>query len=251
MAADQVARAGHEVLVLEARDRVGGRVWSQELIPGDPRTVIERGAEFVLDGYDVMRTVLTDLGLELADTAMSYYGREPRGGAPTTAQQVARCAEAIAAAVATAPPGRSLAEAASAWDCSAGGRSAGDGLSAALAAFVSRVSVTNGMAPEFLAAASVAGIASDFTPRPSWRVAGGNQQLAEGLAARLGPAVRLSCAARSIEHAPDHVRVVTDNGAVTADAIIVAVPMAVLRGLPFSPSLPAGHRAAWRRAGLG
>ncbi len=261
MAADQVARAGHQVVVLEARDRVGGRVWSQELIPGDPRTVIERGAEFVLDGYDVMRAVLTDLGLELADTAMSYYEREPRGGAPTTAQEVARCAEAIAAAVATAPPGRSLAEAASAWDCSAGerpagdcsagGRSAWDGSSAALAAFVSRVSITNGMAPEFLAAASVAGIASDFTPRPSWRVAGGNQQLGEGLAARLGPAVRLSCPARSIEHAPHDVRVVTDNGAVIADAVIVAVPMAVLRRLPFSPSLPAGHRAAWRRAGLG
>ncbi|MSV74445.1 MAG: FAD-dependent oxidoreductase, partial [Actinobacteria bacterium] len=43
-----LADAGVDVLVLEARDRVGGRVWSQELVPGDPRTVIERGAEFVL-----------------------------------------------------------------------------------------------------------------------------------------------------------------------------------------------------------
>jgi monoamine oxidase len=47
LAAQRVAQAGHEVVVLEARDRVGGRVWSAELIPGDPRTVIERGAEFV------------------------------------------------------------------------------------------------------------------------------------------------------------------------------------------------------------
>jgi len=67
--------------VLEARGRVGGRVWSDELIPGDPRTVIERGAEFVLDGYDVMRAVLAELGLGLADTVMSYYHREYRGGA--------------------------------------------------------------------------------------------------------------------------------------------------------------------------
>ena len=44
MAVYRVAEAGHEVVVLEARDRVGGRVWSQELIPGDPRTVVERGA---------------------------------------------------------------------------------------------------------------------------------------------------------------------------------------------------------------
>ena len=241
MAADRVRRSGYDVVVLEARDRVGGRVWSQELIPGDPRTVIERGAEFVLDGYDVMRAVLTDLGLELAGTTMSYYEREPRGGDPATAQEVARCAEVVSAAAATAPPGRSLAEAASVWA----------GSPAALAAFVSRVSVTNGTGPEFLSAASVAGIASDFTRRPSWRVAGGNQRLADGLAARLGQAVRLSCPARSIEHGPDRVRVVTDGGEVTGDAVIVAVPMAVLRGLRFSPSLPAGHLAAWSRAGLG
>jgi monoamine oxidase len=68
-AADRVAQAGHEVVVLEARDRVGGRVWSQELVPGDPRTVVERGGEFVLDGYDLMRAVAGELGLPFADTA--------------------------------------------------------------------------------------------------------------------------------------------------------------------------------------
>ena len=51
LAAYRVVQAGHEVVVLEARDRVGGRVWSQELVPGDPRTVVERGAEFVLRAH--------------------------------------------------------------------------------------------------------------------------------------------------------------------------------------------------------
>ncbi len=241
MAADVLARSGQEVVVLEARDRVGGRVWSQELVPGDPRTVIERGAEFVLDGYDVMRTLLAELGLELADTTMSYYEREPRGGDPVTAQELSGCAEVVGAAAASASPGTSLAGAASAWD----------GSPAALAAFLSRVTVTHGADAEILAAASVAGMASDFTGRPSWRVAGGNQRLAAGLAGRLGPAVRLNCPARSVEHRPDSVRVVTGDGVVTGDAVIVAVPMAVLRGLPFSPPLPADHLAAWRRAGLG
>src|SRR6185437_2990458 len=104
LAAYRVARAGHEVVVLEARDRVGGRIWSQELVPGDPRTVVERGGEFVLDGYDVMRSVLDDLGLRLAETAMSYYSREPRGGLPTTAAEVAHCARLIEAAAASVPP---------------------------------------------------------------------------------------------------------------------------------------------------
>ena len=110
LAAHRMAAAGHEVLVLEARDRVGGRVWSQELVPGDPRTVVERGAEFVLDGYDVMRATMSELGLELADTTMSYYEREPRGGLATTHQDVARCAAAVAAAALTAAPGTSLAD---------------------------------------------------------------------------------------------------------------------------------------------
>lgn len=241
LAADLVARSGHEVVVLEARDRVGGRVWSAELVAGDPRTVIERGAEFVLDGYDVMRATLAGLGLALAPTTMSYYEREPRGGDPVSAAQVARCAAAVSAAAAAAPPGASLADAAAACD----------GLPAALAAFVSRVTVTHGMAADRLAAASVAGIAADFTPRPCWRVAGGNQRLAAGLAARLGGAVRLGNPVRAIEQDDDGVRLLTDGGEVPGDAAIVAVPMAVLRQLRFSPAPPDAVAAAWRRAGLG
>ena len=241
MAADRIARSGHEVVVLDARDRVGGRVWSAELVPGDRRTVVERGAEFVLDGYDVMRMLLSDLGLELADTTMSYYQREPRGGDELVTQRdVMECAQVIAAVAANAPAKMSLAEAASSWRGSA----------AAPAAFLSRVTVTNGVREDRLSAASVVGIASDLLRRPSWRVAGGAQQLAAGLAARLGTAVRLGTAARSISHDEDGVRVRTDDGEVVADATILAVPMAVLRDLPFSPALPEYLCSAWQRAGI-
>ena len=241
MAANRIARSGHEVVVLEARDRVGGRVWSAELVPGDPRTVVERGAEFVLDGYDVMRMLLSDLDLELADTTMSYYQREPRGGDEVVTQRdITECAQVVAGIASNAPAEMSLAEAASSWRGSA----------AALAAFLSRVTVTNGVSEDRLSAASVSGIASDLLRRPSWRVAGGAQQLAAGLAARLGTAVRLGTAARSIEHDEDGVCVRTDDGEVVADAVIVAVPMAVLRQLPFSPALPGYLRSAWQRAGI-
>jgi monoamine oxidase len=46
------------------------------------------------------------------------------------------------------------------------------------------------------------------------------------------------------------VRVLTDDGEVGGDAVIVAVPMAVLRHLPFSPPVPGRYLAAWQRAGL-
>ena len=136
LAACRVAQAGHEVVVLEARNRVGGRVWSQELIPGDPRSIVERGGEFVLDGYDLMREVMGELGLRLADMTMSYYEREPRGGAATTHQDMARCAEVVAGAAARARPGTPLAKVITGWR----------GSPAALAAYVSRVEVTNGVA---------------------------------------------------------------------------------------------------------
>jgi monoamine oxidase len=240
MAADRIATAGHEVVVIEARDRVGGRVWSHELNPGDPATLVERGAEFVLDGYDVMRAVLDRLGLELADTTMSYYEREPRGAEPTTAAAMARCALELTKVATSAPEGVSLTEVAS---------SLGED-PAAIAALVSRISATHGTGAGSLAAASVAGIAADLSRRPSWRVAGGNSQLALGLARRLGSAVRLRCPARSIEHDTYGVRVRTDDGEVTGDAVVVTVPMAVLRDLPFSPRLSDERLAAWRRAGL-
>jgi len=240
MAADLVAMSGREVIVLEARNRVGGRVWSAELVPGDPRTVVERGGEFVLDGYDVMRSVAAELGLKLTDTTMSYYAREPRGGDPTTAAEMARCAQAIAAAAATAPAGTSLAEAAAAWT----------GPRAALAAVVSRVTATHGVGADRLSAAAVTGLAGEFAGRPSWRVAGGNQRLAGGLAGRLGPAVRLGRPVRSVEQDADGVRVLTDDGEVRGEAAILAVPMAVLRRLAFSPAPPGDQAAAWRRAGI-
>src|SRR5260370_506231 len=131
-----------------------------------------------------------------------------------------------------------------------GPASVGEAPPAALAAFLSRVPPTSGVNANRLSAASLVGVASDFTRRPSWRVAGGNQQLAELLAARLGPVVRLSNPVRSVEHDEVGVRVCTDHGAVAAGAVIVAVPMAVLRQLPFQPALPEHLMAVWRRAGL-
>src|SRR5512136_1784331 len=48
-AAGELHRAGADVRVLEARNRVGGRVWSMPFGEG----VIERGAEFILPGNAV------------------------------------------------------------------------------------------------------------------------------------------------------------------------------------------------------
>jgi monoamine oxidase len=240
MAARRLTQRGCEVVVLEARDRVGGRVWSQELIPGDRRTVVERGAEFVLDGYDVLREVLAVLGLELAGTAMSYYQRELRGGGSADAAEVGACAAWVAAAAAVAAPGTSLAEVAAGWA----------GSPDALAGYLSRMETTSGMSADRLSAAVAQDATAGFGRRPSWRVAGGNQQVATGLARQVGPAMRLTSPVHAVQQDHHGVQLSTPDGTVTGDAAVIAVPMAVLRRLPFVPDVPGRQRAAWERSGV-
>jgi monoamine oxidase len=243
MAARQLQRAGHEVVVLEARNRVGGRVWSQQLDPDDPRTVIERGAEFVLSGYDVMRSVMDEVGLDLVDMGMSYYVREPRG-ADTNHEQVAECAVLVARAAAAAAPGTSLAEVLA-------GVAATGVRPEALAAYRSRIEVTNACPAERLGAGAATDVTITFEAKPSHRVAGGNQRVAIELAAGLGPAVTLGEVVRRVVLGPDDCLVQTDRGEVEAAVVVLATPMAVTRRLRFDPPLPSWKTEVWGRSGIG
>ena len=76
-AAEALAASGVDVIVLEARDRVGGRVWSRKLANG---ATVELGAEFILPGNDTMLSYVDRFGLGLWDKGMLYGDREPRGG---------------------------------------------------------------------------------------------------------------------------------------------------------------------------
>src|SRR5680860_1657289 len=73
-AATRLIEDGFDVTVLEARYRVGGRVWSDRISTATEETaVVERGAEFLLHGYDATRRLLLATGQELVETGMSYY----------------------------------------------------------------------------------------------------------------------------------------------------------------------------------
>jgi monoamine oxidase len=243
LAAVELTDRGHDVVVLEARDRVGGRVWSEELVPGDPRTVIERGAEFVLPGDDVLRAVVRRLGLDLADMGMSYGVRDVRAYSGATLERLQQAADALAAAARRVGPATSLAHLAE--------RVVREGsvLPVDVHAVVSRLVVTNGTEPELLAAACAEEAVAAMRPSPSYRVAGGNQRIADALAQRLGPAVRRRAAVRALEHGPDGVRVLTGDGELTAETVVLAVPLPLLSDLDLRPALPAPVTAAWRRTG--
>ena len=70
-AAHALCRAGHSVLVLEARDRIGGRIWTRT----EPAlaTPIELGAEFIHGASPETRELLRSIGEAAIDTSGEHW----------------------------------------------------------------------------------------------------------------------------------------------------------------------------------
>ena len=232
VAADALVRAGVEVVVLEARPRVGGRVWSERLPNG---AVVELGAEYILPGNTAIRELADRFGLGLWDKGMRYGSRDPRGGLGTSREELA-----VAMATAEdelAKQGRaeqSAEEFLDSVDIPAGAREA----------ILARVEISCANTADRVAPTDLGGVAHiDDEPSPS--IAGGNQRLALALAAELGDALRLRSPARAIEWRgggaageSSAVRVATESGPLEADVAVVAVPAGVLDRIAFDPPLP-------------
>lgn len=236
--ADRLVSLGHDVTVLEARDRVGGRVWSQEFTPGRPETVIERGAEFVLSGYDVLRSMAERFDLPLAPSGMSYYVREPRGtSTPITADAIAAQARGLRGAAEEASPTTSLRDFLDGAD-----------VTPAVAEVLAARAAISWAAPEDLLSCHVLldSVAS-VQPLPTSRVSGGNQGIAHALAAALGDRVRLSTPASAVHATTDGVRVDVLGSSIDADAVVMAIPLPLLERFDLQPAIPDAQRAAMAR----
>jgi monoamine oxidase len=64
VAARQLSRAGRRVVVLEARDRVGGRTLNQPLGPDHPGKVVEAGGQWIGPTQDRLGALARELGIE-------------------------------------------------------------------------------------------------------------------------------------------------------------------------------------------
>jgi monoamine oxidase len=64
VAARDLTRAGKRVVVLEARDRVGGRTLNQELGPDHPGKVVEAGGQWIGPTQDRLAALAGELGVE-------------------------------------------------------------------------------------------------------------------------------------------------------------------------------------------
>jgi monoamine oxidase len=83
------------------------------------------------------------------------------------------------------------------------------------------------------------------------RFSGGSQLISKLAAHELGPAVVLSAPVRRIEQAGSQVSVISDAGTWTASRVIVAVPPPLAVEIEWVPLLPAEHDTVRRRMALG
>ena len=238
-AAVELVDAGYEVTVFEARSRVGGRVWSEPIDgPNGTGPIIERGAEFVIEGYDHMRRWLDRFGLELADTGMSYYERDAHGvsdvsrddmraGAALLANTPHESSESVGAVLARLDVRPDVA-----------------------AAIGARIQVSCAYGIDDLNVCVIDHTAS-FAPLPSFRVATGNQSLATAMAAFLGERIRLGTPVTEISWGDDGARVRTATGELEFDAVVVTIPLPHLREFSFNPPLPPERTQALHRMTMG
>ncbi len=238
-AASELREAGHDVIVFEARDRVGGRVWSRELENG---AVVEMGAEFILPDNTVIRELADRLGLGLWDKGMRYGRREARGSPapePAAFEAFLRQVHDVLAKrpeLGRLPASRFL-------DCLDVDRASRE---VALA----RVEISSADSADFVPAAELTGLAY-VGDQPTPSIAGGNQRLAFALAERLGSAVRLDTPVQRVAWSADAVTVSAAGAEATADACVVAVPATTINRVRFEPALPPRVGAALRRIRYG
>jgi monoamine oxidase len=175
---------------------------------------------------------------------MSYQVREPRGVDGVTTADLAAAGPLVAAAAASAPAGSSVVQALATTALPAGVRDA----------VRVRIEVSGALAADRLDASALVDAVAGFEPGDSYRVRGGNQQLATGLAAQVvaaGGRLRLGAPVVAVAWDEAGVVVRTDDEDLAADAVVVTVPFPVLHGIAFEPVLPAWKLDAVAALGVG
>ena len=269
--ARQLVRAGHDVVVLEARDRVGGRVLNERLSPG---VITELGGEFIGPTQDRIAALASAVGVPTFDTynegsnvlivdgRRSLYAATP--GISDDPDFLAAISaipqiDQMATEVPVAAPWK--APQADAWDAqtlgqfrdqqvpTAGGRELFNVASRAIwGAEPEELSLLYALF--YVAAAGNPSTPGSFvrlftTPGGAQesRFVGGSQVIAQKVAARLGRRVVLDAPVRRIETTgKDAVTVTADGVAVDARRVVVAVPPVLAAKIDYAPALPSAKR---------
>ena len=271
-AARELARAGRSVVVLEARDRIGGRA-----MPGTiaGRTV-DLGGQWIGAEQELFRGLAYELGTQLRPQhtdggSIVEVGGKPRridGGIPSLPYlgladfgigmaQVGRMVKRLPdsgpwdAQDAAALDAQSLGSWIDSSSLTATARELGALVSRAIfCAEPGQVSLLYALecfrqGGGLRAMLEVEGGAQQDT------VIGGVWSLLREVAREIDDAIRLSTPVEAIEHSDDRVRITTPAGEFTAKRAVIAVPPTLCREVAFTPSLPSRRRGLMQRMAMG
>jgi monoamine oxidase len=257
---------GAQVHVLEARNRLGGRVWTVR-DGGFDDIPLEAGGEFIDGEHEEIRALCADLGLTLQHIlregfglALDLRGRVQlyKGQRPIWSeykQTLAREVEAFGAAECD-------------WSSTAAsaiGRHSLDALLRARHASDEVRAMVQGLRGFYLAdpdqLSALVGVEQAMEPRDPghvtlWRIKGGNDRVIEKLAARKGLKVSLELEVRKIDQHAAGVSVSAADRAgrlqtIKSDYVVVAAPAPIVRDLEFAPALPSSLRQALKALASG
>jgi monoamine oxidase len=235
-----LVRAGIDVTVYEARDRVGGRAWSERMPDG---ARFERGGEFIEAGYEHVRRRAAEHGLPLAAQGFAFAAREVRVDGRALPSLLPEAEKVLAEVVAALGPAASETSAAEALAIAPleplARRALVRRLEGTYAVELHRVSAS------WLSSAELrTGEAAD--DEPSARLAGGNDVLALALAAELGDRVRLSAPVSLPDPGGDAVQVACAGAGERYDRAVLAVPLPLALALvPALRERPSYARLVW------
>ncbi|MCG2623069.1 FAD-dependent oxidoreductase [Arthrobacter sp. I2-34] len=259
-AARDLTAQGLRVLVLEGRDRLGGRTWYREF-PGTDRRVEYGGTWVSLQDMHALAAEVRRYGVGIVDqpAPRSFIwdtGGTRRAHAPIPAGELGAAEQFLAELhrlMESTPGGAVVAG----NDVSAGEVSVADWeptkrLPAATREFVlAWAAMYGGCAPEEVSVLHYARMMAEFGNRATSLYDGlaqkfthGTAELAEALWADSGAEIRLSTTVTAVVQNDGGVTVTTGAGTHSARRVVCTVPLNALSRIRFDPPLPAAKTAA-------
>lgn len=244
-AAWKLSQLGHDPVVLEARNRVGGRTWSETLDNGQ---VTERGGEYIFPTEFAIRRLSAEVEVPILTHNVRYARRTVNGSHLSLSELNAVSGRLVSTLRRMLADGMTKISVDAVFQATIGSEFHGH-------AAYRRIATSLAGDPELISAeaalmhesSSDGGYIED-----GGRFLWGNQSLASALARSLGAGIRLESPITAIDQSSAGIQVtLRDGSAVDGDAAVLAVPLPILRRLTLGFTLPAPQRAALDHRSMG